>query len=238
MIASPQGLWAPPDMALAAGRISSNLAFGLPRRGAAAPGAFASSHVLPAWLRSQDGLSARRAKESLEEEAQRRGGGRGTKGMYVRPSKALEVGGGFYVPGLEGYRLRVAIVGLVLTLLALNRLLLPGYTPKPSQVVSEGIVVFTALFVFAQALFDAAFAGGDARGSCLEAPPSIDGSDAEKPPGAVGARLAATEMYVDLDVGEGQRYKLQWLMGAALQTVQAGSSALVLGRQKFAKSVP
>jgi hypothetical protein len=45
-------------------------------------------------------------------------------------------------------------------------------------------------------------------------------------------------MYVDPDVGEGQRYKLQWLMGAALQTVQAGSSALVLGRQKFEESVP
>ena len=243
MIPTALGLWAPPDLALAAtaGRISSIPAFSLPRRGAAAPGAFSSSHVLPAWLSCRGGRSARRAKESLEEEAQRRGGGRGTKGMYVRPSKALEVGGGFYVPGLEGYRLRVAIVGLVLTLLALNRLLLPGYTPQSSQVISEGIVVLTALFVLAQALFDAAFAGGDARGGGLEAPPAAGasgGSDAEQPPGAVGARLAATEMYVDPDVGEGQRYKLQWLMGAALQTVQAGSSALVLGRQKFEESVP
>jgi len=73
-------------------------------------------------------------RETAEEAALRRGGGRGTKGLYVRPSKALEVGGGFYVPGLEGYRLRVAIVGLVFTLLTLNRLLLPGYEPQFTQV--------------------------------------------------------------------------------------------------------
>jgi hypothetical protein len=74
------------------------------------------------------------SRETAEEAALRRGGGRGTKGLYVRPSKALEVGGGFYVPGLEGYRLRVAIVGLVLTLLTLNRLLLPGFKPQTTQV--------------------------------------------------------------------------------------------------------
>ena len=74
------------------------------------------------------------SRETAEEAALRRGGGRGTKGLYVRPSKALEVGGGFYVPGLEGYRLRVAIVGLVFTLLTLNRLLLPGFKPQTTQV--------------------------------------------------------------------------------------------------------
>lgn len=79
-------------------------------------------------------LMCEAGRETAEEAALRRGGGRGTKGLYVRPSKALEVGGGFYVPGLEGYRLRVAIVGLVLTLLTLNRVLLPGFQPQPTQV--------------------------------------------------------------------------------------------------------
>ena len=40
---------------------------------------------------------------------------------YKRPSAALERGGGFFVPGLEGYKLRAAMGTLVLTLLALNR---------------------------------------------------------------------------------------------------------------------
>ena len=231
MLPVAPGLWGqPPGLALTAaaaqlGMCGAPCAFA--PHGSRLPGA-ALPLQLPARHRGGGrASSARRAKESLEEEAQRRGGGRGTKGMYVRPSKALEVGGGFYVPGLEGYRLRVAIVGLVLTLLALNRLLLPDFEPEPSQVVSESITVLTALFVLAQALFDAVFKGGEAR-SAEPAGPAAD-AEAEQPPAAAGARLAAAETYVDPGAGAGQRDKLQWLMGAALQAVQAGSSALVVG---------
>lgn len=34
-------------------------------------------------------------------------GERGMKGFYRRPSKAIEQGGGFFVPGLEGERVRL-----------------------------------------------------------------------------------------------------------------------------------
>lgn len=169
---------------------------------------------------SRKGLTRRRAKESVEEEAARLGGGRGTKGLYVRPSKALEVGGGFYVPGLEGYRLRLAIVGLILTLLSLNRLLLPGFTPNANQVVSESITVLTAVFVLLQALFDATFKGGAGEAESTDATPAA--GEAE-----VGSTESA--MYVDPALGAEQSERLQWLMGAALQTVQAGSSTLVMG---------
>eukprot|EP00961_Rhodomonas_salina_P162138 2184106-Rhodomonas_salina.2 len=80
----------------------------------------------------------------------------GRKGFYVRPSKAVELGGGFFVPGLEGPKLRsaslfagrtcicgnnadthggrrsVAIGVLALVLLGLNRVLLAGEFRSPS----------------------------------------------------------------------------------------------------------
>ena len=40
---------------------------------------------------------------------------------YRRPSAALERGGGFFVPGLEGYKLRAVMGILVLVLFAANR---------------------------------------------------------------------------------------------------------------------
>lgn len=157
----------------------------------------------------------------MEEEAARRGGGRGTKGLYVRPSKALEVGGGFYVPGLEGYRLRLVIVGLILTLLSLNRLLLPGFKPLPNQVVSETITVLTAMFVLLQAVFDATFKGNTGDAATTDATPAA-GAEA-------GPSEADDALYVDPALGDEESERLEWLMGAALQTVQAGSSILVLG---------
>ena len=35
------------------------------------------------------------------------------KGFYVRPSAAVERGGGFFIPGLEGYKLRLAVALLL-----------------------------------------------------------------------------------------------------------------------------
>ncbi|EKX49473.1 hypothetical protein GUITHDRAFT_136133 [Guillardia theta CCMP2712] len=90
-------------------------------------------------------------KGSAEEEATRMGG---RKGFYVRPSKALEKGGGFYVPGLEGYKLKLAVSVLAFSLLAINRVLLPGYQPTINQQTSEAVVVFTALFILIQSLLD------------------------------------------------------------------------------------
>ena len=58
------------------------------------------------------------AAETAEEAAKRRGEKRG---FYIRPSAALERGGGFFIPGLEGSKLRFAIAFVLLGLLTLNR---------------------------------------------------------------------------------------------------------------------
>ena len=59
-------------------------------------------------------------------------------GYYVRPSAALERGGGFYVPGLEGDRLRLLVAVVLGVGLVLNRVLSEG-TPVLSQGISEAL---------------------------------------------------------------------------------------------------
>jgi hypothetical protein len=57
-------------------------------------------------------------------------------GFYARPSAVVEKGGAFYVPGLEGYRLKLLASAVLLISLAANRVLSPG-SPAGSQLVSE-----------------------------------------------------------------------------------------------------
>jgi len=57
-------------------------------------------------------------------------------------------GGGFFIPGLEGYRLRLALSLLTLGLIALNRF--PGYDPAPSQITSEAIGCVASLMLLVQ----------------------------------------------------------------------------------------
>ena len=49
----------------------------------------------------------RKVSTSLHSEDPDLVGSRGMKGYYRRPSRAIEKGGGFYVPGLEGEKIRI-----------------------------------------------------------------------------------------------------------------------------------
>ena len=57
-------------------------------------------------------------------------------GFYVRPSAAVEKGGAFFVPGLEGFRLKLLAASVLGLALVTNRLASPG-EPASSQLVSE-----------------------------------------------------------------------------------------------------
>jgi hypothetical protein len=46
-----------------------------------------------------------------------------SKGVYVRPSGAIERGSGFFVPGLEGPRVRVVVGGVLLLLTTINHMI-------------------------------------------------------------------------------------------------------------------
>jgi len=73
-------------------------------------------------------------KETPSEAIARRGE---RKGFYVRPSAAIEKGGGFFIPGFEGWKLRGLIASVLVFLLFSNRA--GGYDPTPNQLVSEAI---------------------------------------------------------------------------------------------------
>jgi len=62
------------------------------------------------------------------------------------------MGGGFFIPGLEGYKLRLATAVVVLVLLALNRF--PGYALSTSQGTSEIIGAGAAIILLAQSLIE------------------------------------------------------------------------------------
>ena len=71
------------------------------------------------------------------------------KGYYTRPSAAFEQGGGFYVPGLEGAKLRLAAAFVLSAGLVLNRVFSPGEAAA-SQLGSEALGAVGVALLFAQ----------------------------------------------------------------------------------------
>mmetsp|Transcript_19038 Transcript_19038/g.40327 ORF Transcript_19038/g.40327 Transcript_19038/m.40327 type:complete len:347 (-) Transcript_19038:747-1787(-) len=80
---------------------------------------------------------------------------------YKRPAAALERGGGFYIPGLEGYRLRLLVGSVLSAALVANRITSPE--PSVSQFVSEGLGGFSCLLLFIQVAADRAAEEDDRR---------------------------------------------------------------------------
>jgi hypothetical protein len=72
------------------------------------------------------------------------------KGVYSRPSAAIERGSGFFIPGLEGPRVRLVFGVVVLLLTALNHEL---SSSSPTVAFSEGLAgVYAILLLFQAAI--------------------------------------------------------------------------------------
>uniref|UniRef100_A0A7S0BH83 GAF domain-containing protein n=1 Tax=Rhodosorus marinus TaxID=101924 RepID=A0A7S0BH83_9RHOD len=76
------------------------------------------------------------------------------KGFYIRPSKAIEKGGGFYVPGLRGWRLRASVGSLLIALLTANHISAGPNLPR-DFLISELIAGLSATGVIASAAYTA-----------------------------------------------------------------------------------
>jgi hypothetical protein len=73
------------------------------------------------------------------------------KGVYSRPSAAIERGSGFFIPGLEGPRVRLVFGVTVLLLTVLNHVLLSS--SLPTVAFSEGLAgVYAILLLFQAAI--------------------------------------------------------------------------------------
>jgi len=74
-----------------------------------------------------------------------------SKGVYVRPSGAIERGSGFFVPGLEGPRVRVLFGTVLLGLTALNHILVGASSLSLEEIIAIGfsfLVLFQAAIEF------------------------------------------------------------------------------------------
>ena len=80
-------------------------------------------------------------------------GKRGMKGYYRRPSRAIEKGGGFFVPGLEGEKIRVLSAAVLVFMIASNRAGVADATI--AQVTSEVIGMVMAIILFVQGFAEA-----------------------------------------------------------------------------------
>lgn len=136
---------------------------------------------------------------------------------YKRPSAALERGGGFYVPGLEGLRLRIAVASVLTVGLVLNRVLSPtgGGAPASSQLVSESLGAIGIAFVFAQSAIQ----------SSLEAEMQRDELRA-----AFVSRLSEVQE-IGASLGDGQRpltsARARWAASALLKLTPARAAVWV-----------
>jgi hypothetical protein len=74
----------------------------------------------------------------------------GMKGLYRRPSKAIELGGGFFVPGLEGEKIRIVSSVLILLAIAANHF--ASAESGNGAIIGETVGILTSLLLLAQGL--------------------------------------------------------------------------------------
>lgn len=77
----------------------------------------------------------------------------GLKGMYRRPSKAIEQGGGFYVPGLEGPRLRFLTSVILILAVYINHNNDQTDRSSLSLIIAEITTISMSLLLFLQGYF-------------------------------------------------------------------------------------
>jgi len=79
-------------------------------------------------------------------------GRKGMKGYYRRPSRAIEKGGGFFIPGFENERIRILSSTILLVLLIINRSGVQITTT--SQIITELTGTIMILLLFLQGIAD------------------------------------------------------------------------------------
>jgi len=83
-----------------------------------------------------------------------------TKGVYSRPSAAIERGSGFYIPGLEGSRVRLLFGGTVLLLTYINHTLGMGDSNTSAVEFSQQISIFFGILLLLQGSIELAKENG------------------------------------------------------------------------------
>lgn len=80
---------------------------------------------------------------------------RGMKGYYTRPSRAIEKGGGFFVPNLEGNRIRYLSSVVLILLTSVNHIASnTNQNVDQKLITSEFVAIIMAIYLFLQGFLD------------------------------------------------------------------------------------
>ena len=104
------------------------------------------------------------------------------RGIYSRPSAAIERGSGFFVPGLEGSRIRFIFGITILVADAANHMLVGGKPGDIGQFIAETLAAFYGTLLLLQGSIELGVEMGYAQGndSSLNIDESFDGGIEEK----------------------------------------------------------
>jgi len=130
------------------------------------------------------------------------------KGVYSRPSAAIERGSGFYVPGLEGSKVRILFGILVLLLSYVNTLLGLGDSNMEAVEFSQKTVTFYGTLLLLQGLVEAA----KEAGLGLDLGTKKDGKDANSSSASsAGAKQLSQLVNGSLRSDEAMAEKVKWV---------------------------
>lgn len=130
-------------------------------------------------------------------------------GFYARPSSAVEKGGQFFVPGLEGFRIKLLASVMLIVAIAANRVLSPG-TPASSQLVSEVLSVLSCTLLLVQV------------GAEIEAERAIEREGAR----AFASARNAERLELDPALSADRSSRVQWAAATLLRLTPASIIAL------------
>uniref|UniRef100_A0A0G4FI24 Uncharacterized protein n=1 Tax=Chromera velia CCMP2878 TaxID=1169474 RepID=A0A0G4FI24_9ALVE len=99
---------------------------------------------------SADARSGASTVETVDAGDGKRARTRNMRGFLVRPAAAVEQGGGFFIPGLEGWRLNVAFPLGIFLLATVNHVTSLDY--PDGQLISEAVVSLAGLALILQGL--------------------------------------------------------------------------------------
>jgi len=146
-----------------------------------------------------------------------------SRGVYARPSAAIERGSGFFVPGLEGSRVRSLFGALVLALAYFNRSVgTGGSAVSEAQSLSDAIAIGFGALLLLQAAVEFA----------KEAGFGLDNSPGEGASGAgtadVKAEMEQMAQTTSPDLGDAEADAARWV-AASYAALTPATHVLLLG---------
>jgi hypothetical protein len=165
------------------------------------------------------------------------------QGVYSRPSAAIERGSGFFIPGLEGPKIRIAVGLLLLTATVGNHWFMTTMTmnassssssssSSPGNTLAEGLAVIYSLLALVQAGVEGVqeMQGGIQIGSRKATSNSSSSSKTPAAAPTVDPTSAVAEIWMDLRDGgdESWRERVSW-SAQSLLALTGATQVLLLG---------